>query len=197
MITQRFQRWPASRVYYLREACAALNSGLIVSSVWALYYETMRLSLTQIALLYAVITIAGLLLEVPTGIIADSYSRRLSVILGGLFIGLCYTSTGLFPIFAVALSAALLEAFGDACISGALEAWISDEVGPEQVGPLFMRAAQISAPMHWLGVALSIGLAAHFSYQVPIVSGIIDNDTVLVQSRFAPCLQHRLIDVLA
>ena len=163
--------WPAQRVYYLREAFAALNSGLIVSSVWTLYFESMRLSLTQIALIYTVITIAGIVLEVPTGVIADSYSRRLSVILGGLFIGLCYTSMGLFPMFLVALIAAFLESIGDACVSGALEAWITDEVGPEQVGPVFVRAAQISAPMYWIGTALSIGLAALFSYHVPIVLG--------------------------
>lgn len=165
------QRWPARRVYFIREAWAALNSGLIVSSVWALYYETMRLSLSQIALLYAVITIAGMLLEVPTGILADSSSRRLSIILGGGCIGLAYMSLGIAPMFAVALFVAFLESIGDACISGALEAWITDEVGATHVGPVFVRAAQMSAPMHWLGVALSVVLAAWFNYQIPIIIG--------------------------
>lgn len=171
MQPDRFTRWPAQRVYYLREAWAALNSGLIVTSVWVMYYEVIQLSLMQIATIYAVITIAGIILEVPTGVIADTYSRRFSVILGGVFIGLCYTGIGLFPLFVVALLTALLEAFGDACVSGALDAWITDEVGADSVGPLFVRAAQLSAPMYWLGTALSIALAAHYSYQVPIVIG--------------------------
>lgn len=165
------QRWPATRVYYLREAVSALNSGLIFTSIWTFYYETLQLTLTQVSLIFVVITVAGILLEVPTGVVADTYSRRLSIIIGGAFIGLCYTSAGLFSFYIVILLCALLEAIGDTFVSGALEAWITDEVGSDNVGPVFLRSTQISTPIHWVGVLLSIGLAALFSYQVPIALG--------------------------
>lgn len=165
------RHWPATRVYYLRQAVASFNSGLIFTSIWTFYYETLRLNLAQIALIFIVITVTGLLLEVPTGVIADSYSRRLSVIVGGIFIGLCYTGAGLFPIYAVILLGALLEAIGDTCVSGALDAWIADEVGAEHVGPVFARSIQVATPSHWVGVLLSIALAARFDYQMPIAIG--------------------------
>ena len=163
--------WSATSIYYLRESISALNSGLIFTSIWAFYYETLRLTLTQVSLIYIVITITGMALEIPTGVIADTYSRRFSIILGGVFIGLCYTLIGLFPFYIVILIGAFLEAVGDTFVSGALEAWITDEVGVDNIGPVFIRGAQISTPLHWAGALLSIGLAALFNYQVPIASG--------------------------
>lgn len=163
--------WPAPHVYYLRQAVSSLNSGLIFTSLWTFYYDTLQLTLVQVSIIFIVITVVGTIMEVPTGVIADVYSRRLSVILGGIFIGLCYTSVGLFPFYTVMLIGAFLETVGDACISGALEAWITDEVGAEHVGTIFARSIQISTPMHWVGVLLSIGLAALFNYQVPILIG--------------------------
>lgn len=165
------RRWPARRIYYVREAVGAFNSGLIFTSIWTFYYDVMHLNLVQISLIFVVITITAFVLEIPTGVIADVYSRRLSVIIGGSLIGVCYFVSGIFPIYAIFLVCAFIEAVGDTCVSGALQAWITDEIGPEHVGGVFLRGAQLSAPMHWLGVALSIGLAAVFNYQVPIALG--------------------------
>jgi len=78
---------------------------------------------------------------------------------------------GVYPIFAVALLTGFIEAIGDTCVSGALQAWITDEVGTEQVGKVFLRGRQISIPANWIGIVLSIALAAWFNCQVPIVLG--------------------------
>jgi DHA3 family tetracycline resistance protein-like MFS transporter len=37
--------------------------------------------------------------EIPTGIVADVYSRRLSIIIGQVLIGLGFMVEGLFPVF--------------------------------------------------------------------------------------------------
>jgi MFS family permease len=144
---------------------------LIFTSIWVLLYSVMNLSLLDVSLLSIVITISNVVLEVPTGILADVYSRRLSVILGGVFIGLTYVMMGLYPIFAIAMLGSFIEAIGDTCVSGALQAWITDEVGTERVSKIFLRGRQFSIPAHWLGVGLSIALAAWFNCQVPIVLG--------------------------
>ena len=60
-----------------------------------------------------------------SGIVADLYSRRLSVIIGGVLIGVCYILTGSIPLYAAALVAAGIEAIGDTFFSGALDAWIT------------------------------------------------------------------------
>ena len=150
---------------------ADFNSGLIFTSVWVLYFTVMKLSLVNISMLYIVITVSNLVLEIPTGVLADNYSRRLTVVLGGIFIGVAFIVLGFFPIFMVALLAGFIEAIGDTCISGALEAWITDEVGKDNVGNVFLRGSQISIPANWVGVVFSIVLAACLNYQTPIIIG--------------------------
>ena len=165
------KKLPADRVYYIRTAVWEFNSGLIFTSIWVLYYAVIGLSLVEVSLLYIVITVANMILEIPTGVLADVYSRRLSVIVGGVFIGITYVTVGIFPAFVVALIGGFIEALGDTCVSGALQAWITDEVGEKNVGQVFLRGRQVATPAHWAGVLLSIALAALTNYQVPIVLG--------------------------
>ncbi len=157
--------------YYLRDAVSAFNSGLIFNSLWVFYIEGMNLSMVQISLMSVVIMVTVLVFEVPTGIVADVVSRKLSVIIGGVLIGLCYTLIGLFPLFWVSLLAAFIEAIGDTFVSGALQAWITDEVGTEKVGKVFLRSLQISTVAHWLGILMGIFLAAGFGYLLPVLLG--------------------------
>lgn len=112
-----------------------------------------------------------MIFEVPTGIVADLYSRKLSVIIGGVLVGICYLLVGTVPLIPVVMLAAFVEALGNTFESGALDAWISDEVGAEQAGRIFLRAAQLGTPAYLLGIAGSVLLATWFSYQVPILLG--------------------------
>ena len=112
------KKLPADLIYYIRTAVWEFNSGLIFTSIWVLYYSVMGLSLVELSILYIVITISNLVLEIPTGVLADVYSRRLSVILGGVFIGLTYVLMGTFPTFAVALVGGFIEAIGDKGVLG-------------------------------------------------------------------------------
>jgi DHA3 family tetracycline resistance protein-like MFS transporter len=165
------KRLPAESIYYIRTAAWEFNSGLIFTSIWVLYYTVMELSLVEVSLIYIVITIANLVLEIPTGVLADVYSRRLSVIVGGVFIGITYVTVGIFPTFVIALLGGFIEAIGDTCVSGALQAWITDEVGENNVANVFLRGRQVATPAHWAGVILSIALAALLNYQTPIILG--------------------------
>jgi DHA3 family tetracycline resistance protein-like MFS transporter len=171
MCDSLMKKLSSERIYYLRCAVWGFNSGLIFTSIWVLYYSVMKLSLFEISLLSIVLTLSNLILEVPTGILADIYSRRLSVIVGGVFIGLAYVLMGAYPIFLIALLGAFIEAVGDTCVSGALQAWITDEVGADRVGSVFLRGRQVGIPAHWVGVLFSIALAARWNIQVPIVLG--------------------------
>ncbi|MBN2390232.1 MAG: MFS transporter [Anaerolineae bacterium] len=165
------KKLPADLIYYIRTAVWEFNSGLIFTSIWVLLYTVMGLSLVEVSILYIVITISNFVLEIPTGVLADVYSRRLSVIVGGVFIGLTYVLMGTFPLFAVALLGGFIEAIGDTCVSGALQAWITDEVGEAAVGKVFLRGRQVATPAHWAGVLLSIAMAALLNYQAPIILG--------------------------
>lgn len=161
----------AVTVFYLRNIADAFNSGLIFTSLYAHYVRDMGLSPLQLLLIGTVLMLTGLVFEVPTGVVADAYSRRLSVIIGGALIGLCFILIGLIPVFAVVLFAAFIEAIGGTFVSGALEAWIADEVGAEAVGPVLIRSEQLGSPAHWAGIGVSVLLATLYGYAVPVVVG--------------------------
>jgi len=165
------KKLPAETIYYLRNAVWGFASGLIFTSIWVLYYTVMELSMLQVSLLFVVLTVTNLVFEIPTGVLADVYSRRLSVIIGGTFIGSAYVLIGAIPIFVIVLLAGFIEAVGDTFISGALQAWITDEVGEDKMGGVFLRGRQVATPAHWGGVVLSIVLAAWLNYQAPIILG--------------------------
>ena len=69
---------PAETIYYLRHVVSGFASGLIFTSIWVLYYAVMKLSLFEVSLIFIVSTVSNLILEVPTGILADECSRILS-----------------------------------------------------------------------------------------------------------------------
>ena len=66
--------------------------------------------------------------EVPTGVVADLVSRRLSASVGWFFLGLGFFLEGLFPVVWVVIGAQLLLGFGETFVSGAHDAWVADEL---------------------------------------------------------------------
>jgi len=106
-----------------------------------LLYQIQCVGLTPLQLLLVGTTLEAtvFLCEIPTGIIADVYSRRLSVILGMFLMGIAYFVAGVFPTFAVLLLSNVLWGMGYTCNSGAYEAWLVDELGQECAGDAFVR----------------------------------------------------------
>ena len=81
------------------------------------------------------------LFEIPTGVIADTYSRRLSLIIGYLGIGASWMLVAIVsePWAVIALWA--LWGISYTFTSGAYQAWITDEVGHKNLGSLFLRGS--------------------------------------------------------
>ena len=110
----------------------------------------------QLVFIWTVFQTSVLLLEIPTGVIADVYSRRLSVILGFAVMGFGSFFVGAFSAYFLVLSGMVILGLGDALLSGALDAWIADEIGEERVGPVYMRGSQIAQ----IAILASIPLGA-------------------------------------
>jgi DHA3 family tetracycline resistance protein-like MFS transporter len=94
---------------------------------------------------------------VPTGVVADVYSRRLSIIIGYVLIGLGLFIEGLFPAFLPILGATAIFSIGSTFIRGAKQAWITDEIGEEHANKLFLRYARFGA-FAWLSGADNVVL---------------------------------------
>ncbi len=87
--------------------------------------------------------------QVPTGVVADVYSRRLSIIVGTIMIGLGFAFEGSTPHFWAVLVAQVIWGVGATFTSMATEAWISDEVGGERAGQA--AAAGAEPALHGVG----------------------------------------------
>jgi DHA3 family tetracycline resistance protein-like MFS transporter len=161
----------AASIYYLREAVSALAGGLIFVGLSAYYIRDVGMTPLQLVLVGTAIELTCFLFEVPTGILADTYSRKWSVLLGEALIGVCYIITGLAPFFFAIVIAEVIRGIGSTFTSGAAEAWITDEVGADNVSPLFMRAGQIFPIFNLVGVFASVLLASRFGYATPILLG--------------------------
>jgi DHA3 family tetracycline resistance protein-like MFS transporter len=114
----------------------------------------------QLVLMGTAMEAAVFLCEVPTGVVADTYSRRLSLIIGYVGMGVAWAGVGLVsaPWLVIALWA--LWGLSYTFTSGAEQAWITDEVGVDNVGSVFLRGAR------WGQVGAVLGLLAQVAVGV-------------------------------
>jgi len=167
----------ASSVYLAMRAVFALANSIMFTT-YALYYVTMLgLNPLQLVLVGTAVEVAVAVGEVPTGVVADSYSRRLSVIIGTFVMAAAYLLEGsvpwfgsLLPFFAGLVIAEIVRGIGWTFMSGADRAWITDEVGTDKVGPLFMKGGKLSRIMGLFGIPVSVGLTT-VGMNVPFLVG--------------------------
>jgi DHA3 family tetracycline resistance protein-like MFS transporter len=128
------------------------------------------LNALQLVLVGTTLEISAFLFEVPTGVVADVFSRRLSIIIGMFVMGLGFVIEGSFPFFAPILLAQVIWGLGYTFTSGATQAWISDEIGEAEAGKAFLRAGQIGTIGALLGIGLGT-LIGNVQVNIPIVLG--------------------------
>ena len=124
----------------------------------------------QMVLVGTVLELSAFLFEIPTGVIADVVSRRMSIIIGYIMVGFGYMLLGLFPRFDVVLLSQVIWGIGFTFISGATQAWISDEIGESRANRSFIVASQVGKIGLLLGIAVSVALAM-LDMKLPIIAG--------------------------
>lgn len=156
-------------VYYLLEGGVAFLL-VLASTLTQVYYLTVvGLSPLQMVLVGTVLEATCFLMEIPTGIVADLYSRRLSVLIGVSLIGAGMLLQGLVPTFAAVLVAQVVWGTGSTFLSGADEAWIVDEIGEDAVGPVFTRETQLALALTLLAPLAAGGLGL-LGLGVPLIA---------------------------
>lgn len=147
------RRWEARRAYLWLTAAQSAAFALIFTVDMVYQVQVVGLTPLQLVLVGTTLEVTIFLFEVPTGVVADVYSRRLSILIGLALIGLGFILQGLIPTFVAVLAAQLLWGIGYTFTSGATQAWITDEVGEAQVGPVFLRGSQVG---NLVGIAASV-----------------------------------------
>jgi DHA3 family tetracycline resistance protein-like MFS transporter len=158
----------ATQVYlFIEFTASALFSMMFVTM--SLYEATVAgLTPLQLVLVGTAVELSIFVFEVPTGVVADVYSRRLSIIIGYLLMGVGFLVEGLFPAFLPILLAQVVWGLGYTFTSGATQAWITDEIGEEppancSCAPrsvMLPRVGWARQPGRCQNVALPIGVGA-------------------------------------
>ena len=159
-------------LYVLMRGALAFASALVLT--YELVYHTVVVGLNpfQLVLVGVVLESMTFLFELPTGVVADLYSRRLSVILGILLTGAGFLIETLIPAFAVVLLAQVVWGIGFTFYSGAEAAWITDEIGVDQAHAVFLRATQVGQVLSIAGTFCGAALS-QISIPVPVVVGAV------------------------
>lgn len=141
-----------------------------VAFTLALLYQVQVAGLNpaQLLIVGAVMEASCFLFEIPTSIVADLSSRRRSVLIGTAIVGLGILIQGAWPSFWPIVLAQVVWGLGWTFISGALEAWITDEVGAGAVQPLFTRAQQLHLLATIVGTVLAGGIGL-LALQLPML----------------------------
>src|SRR5512133_1473980 len=116
----------AYAVYLLMESITAFCFALIFTANMVYHVTVVHLNPLQLVLVGTLLETVVLIFEIPTGIVADVFSRRLSIWIGLLLIGVGFTIEGLFPTFGIVLLSQLFWGLGATFTSGATQAWIAD-----------------------------------------------------------------------
>jgi len=150
----------------------ALINGLMFTlalTTYGLYVvDEAQLTPLQLVLAGTGLEAAAFVAEVPTGVVADVYSRRLSIVIGLVVTAVGFALMGAVPSFAFVLLGQVVWGVGFTFGSGAREAWLADEIGERPAAAVYVRAAQLARVGRLAGIPLGAALGA-WSLQAPFV----------------------------
>jgi DHA3 family tetracycline resistance protein-like MFS transporter len=155
---------------------------LVLSAGWPLFFSTLavtnlvyqvqvaHLDPLRLLLVGSVLELTCLVFQVPTGLFADAFSRRWAVATGCSLVGAGFILEGSIPQFTSILISQVVWGIGATLSDGAEDAWITDEIGEEAAGRLFLRASQVGQVTGLIGIFVGVGLAS-IRLNLPILVG--------------------------
>lgn len=163
----------AYKTYLLFSAITAMCFSLVSTVMIVYHIEIVHLNPLQLILVGTTLELACFIFEIPTGIVADVYSRKLSIVIGGVLTGVGFILEGSISSFVFVLVAQIVWGLGSTFISGSLEAWIAEEEKNKDLDEIYIKGAQAGQIGAFIGIVLST-VIANFSVRLPIiVSGVL------------------------
>ena len=163
----------AYKTYLLFSAITAMCFSLVSTVMIVYHIEIVHLNPLQLILVGTTLELACFIFEIPTGIVADVYSRKLSIVIGGVLTGVGFILEGSISSFVFVLVAQIVWGLGSTFISGSLEAWIAEEEKNKDLDEIYIKGAQAGQIGGFIGIVLST-VIANFSVRLPIiVSGVL------------------------
>ncbi len=145
-----------------------LWSGLVWQAMLRAYWVSLVVRITveldlpelQLVLLGTAMEASLLLAEVPTGVMADTFSRKWSVVVGVIGVGLAQIAAGIVSAFPLLVLTQVAWGVAYTFRSGAETAWITDELGgPGAVEALVLRRGRWQLAVAVVAILGGAGLA--------------------------------------
>lgn len=189
-VAATFLRWTFTRAVFHRGYWLVTSLYLVVDA---------GLSPFQLVFLGTAQGLTALTLEVPTGVMADTVSRKWSVVIAHLVMGVGMLATGLVTAFPALVVTQMLWGLGWTFSSGADVAWLSDELDqPERV------AGVLTAGARWEQVGAAGGLVGFgaLAWATDLATSIVVSGVAMLvlglyvaarftEHHFTPTREHR------
>ncbi|MEU0178388.1 MFS transporter [Streptomyces massasporeus] len=138
---------------------AFLDDFVLLYPVYALLFADTGMSLWQISSLFALWSVTGVVLEVPSGAWADAMSRRRLLWIGPLLTAAGFALWVVVPSYGAFAAGFVLWGAGGALGSGALEALVYDELDRLGAADRYARVMGRARAARLLGTVAATGLA--------------------------------------
>ena len=136
---------------------------ILIYAVDKLFLLSRNISIQEIAILVAIWSGTTVLLEVPTGALADRWSRKYTLVLSGLFYSLCYVTwifSFSFWLFALGF---LFRTLGGTFESGTLQAYTYDFLKNHGKEDEFEKIWGRCITLRVIGTAIAVALGGYLS----------------------------------
>jgi MFS family permease len=146
-----------------------------LEAVWFFYWARFA-SYTQIGVAFSILTLFWILMEVPTGVLADLFGRKFAIVLGfaSLLVGGFFLLTG--TKFWWLILGCVFENFGRASISGALDALVYDDLLSRKKASLFPGIISLKTQVSFFAYTVATitgGLAYTVNFRLPYLFMLI------------------------
>ncbi|GAA2208609.1 MFS transporter [Nonomuraea monospora] len=139
---------------------AFLSEFILIYPVYALLFTDTGISVAEVSTLFVIWSVTGMVLEIPSGALADAVSRRLLLFLGPLLSGAGFALWVSFPSYWVFAAGFVLWGAGDALVSGAYEALAYEELERRGLSGRYAHVMGRATALGLAGSAAAIGLAS-------------------------------------
>jgi MFS transporter, DHA3 family, tetracycline resistance protein len=161
---------PAYRVWLILSGADATFRNTMYVLLPAYYVLVVHMRPLQLVLVGTALEASYFAFQIPTGVLADTFSRKTAVVAGLCLVGLCFVVEGLVPLFGAIVLAEIVRGIGEAFFDGADRAWLADELGQEGFPMAIVRGMQWGRIGAIAGVPAAVALGS-IHLNLPVVAG--------------------------
>lgn len=155
----RARRRPVARLATRLYAYAFLGDLVLLYPLYALLFADTGLSTAQISSLFVIWSLSGIVLEIPSGVLADVVSRRVLLTVGPVLTAAAFGLWTVAPSYPVFAAGFVLWGAQGALRSGALEALVYEELDRHGAATRYATVIGRSHAASTVAVALAMAAA--------------------------------------